>query len=74
MFIVIGLLILAYAAERRQVDTYEDVIGAVWGPVAKTVAEICVSVYCFGSTVAFLVVIGDQIDDSESVGLVCSGW
>lgn len=45
--------------------TYEDVIGAVWGPLAKTVAEICVTVYCFGTCVAFLVVVGDQLDDSE---------
>ena len=64
MFVVIGLMVLAYCVEKTQLGTYEDVIQGMLGPYAKAIVELCVAVYCFGTTIAFLVVIGDQIDDS----------
>ena len=65
MFVVIGLLVLAYCVEATQSGTYEDVVQGVLGRRAKVVAELCVAVYTFGTSIAFLVVIGDQIDDRK---------
>ena len=64
-FIIASLLILAHAAEVKQAPTYEDIVELVCGPFIKFLAELCVVVFCFGSATAFLVVIGDQIVDSE---------
>lgn len=66
VFVVIGLLVLAYCVEETQKGTYEDVMLGVLGPYAKAIAEFCVAIYCFGTTITFLVVIGDQIDDITS--------
>lgn len=67
VFVVIGLLVLAYCVEETQKGTYEDVMFGVLGPYAKAIAEFCVAIYCFGTTITFLVVIGDQIDDSKLI-------
>ena len=56
---------LTYAAELKQMPTYEDTVNAVCGPVAKLLAEICLLAFCFGSNVAYLVIIGDQLQDSK---------
>lgn len=60
-----GVLILVYSADMTQTSTYEGVVEAVCGPVVKFFAEICLVAFCFGSNIAYLVVIGDQLEDSE---------
>lgn len=65
IFIIATLLILAYAAEIKQVSTYESVIEHVCGPCFKILAELCIIAFCFGTATTFLVVIGDQTVDSE---------
>jgi amino acid permease len=65
-FIIATLLILAYAAEIKQVSTYESIVEQVCGPFFKILAELCIVVFCFGCATTFLVVIGDQAVDSES--------
>ena len=65
LFILVGLLLLAYMAEMKQVATYEGVMLEVCGPVMKVFADISIIMYGFGANTAFLVVIGDQLEDSE---------
>ena len=64
-FIITTLLILAYAAEVKQVATYERIVEQVCGPFFRILAELCIVVFCFGCATTFLVVIGDQTVDSE---------
>lgn len=64
-FIITTLLILAYAAELKQVATYERIVEQVCGPFFRILAELCIVVFCFGCATTFLVVIGDQTVDSE---------
>lgn len=64
-FIMAGLMILAYCAELHQASSYETMMGGMFGPIAKGIVELCVAIYCFGSCLTYLVVIGDQISDSE---------
>ena len=59
------MLILVYSADVTQSPTYESTVEAVCGPVVKFFAELCLVAFCFGSNTAYLVVIGDQVQDSE---------
>ena len=52
-------------AEREQVATYEEVVSATCGPAMKIAVDISVITYGFGANTAFLVVIGDQLEDCE---------
>ena len=67
VFIVIALNILAYAADKStsgglSASTLQDVIGQSNGTVARILVSFAVVVYCFGTTVTFLIMIGDQYD------------
>jgi hypothetical protein len=66
VWIVVGLLVLAHLAENLQAATFEDVVGRACGPVVKAVVDGCIIVYTFGTCIAFLVVIGDQLQDLSS--------
>lgn len=63
--IIVSLLILAYCSELQQSVTCEETLGRMLGPAAKLITEICVLLYCFGGCVAYLTVMGDQIEDSK---------
>ena len=58
-------MILAYCAELHQASSYETMIEGMFGRIAKGIVELCVAIYCFGSCLTYLVVIGDQIADGE---------
>ena len=58
---------LAHLAETLQAGTFEEVVGGACGQVVKAVVDGCIIVYTFGTCIAFLVVIGDQLQDCECV-------
>ena len=60
-----GILILVYAADLTQSPSYEATVEAVCGGIMKFFTELCLVLFCFGSNTAYLVIIGDQIEDSE---------
>ena len=64
VFIVAALQILAYASDRPSSvsSTIEEVMGACFGRIGRIVTSLCVVIYCFGTTVTFLIMIGDQYD------------
>ena len=64
---MLGLLLLAHLAETLQASTYEEVVGRACGRAVKAVVDVCIITYTFGTCVAFLVVIGDQLRDCEWV-------
>ena len=64
-FIVSSLNILAYAADRNSSEpaaTIENVVGQSVGRIGRILTSFCVAIYCFGVTVTFMIVIGDQCD------------
>ena len=65
VWISMGLIVLAHLAETLQASTYEEVVGRACGKVAKAIVDVCIIVYTFGTCIAFLVVIGDQLQDCE---------
>ena len=64
-FIIGGLVILAYCAELKQAATYEKIMEQMFGHWMRSLTELCVFIYCFGTCVTFIVVIGDQVEDSK---------
>ncbi len=68
VFVISSVLVLTYGAELKQKTTYEDTVEAVCGPVVKLAAEVCLLAFCFGSNIAYLVIVGDQLVDSKCGG------
>ncbi|KAM7146859.1 sodium-coupled neutral amino acid transporter 7 isoform 1-T4 [Macrochelys suwanniensis] len=62
VFIIGGLVILAYCSRASNERTYQEVVWAVCGKVAGVLCEVAIAVYTFGTCIAFLIIIGDQQD------------
>ncbi|XP_072516961.1 sodium-coupled neutral amino acid transporter 7 [Salminus brasiliensis] len=80
IFIITGLVILAYCSQVSNESTYQEVVRAVCGKVLGVICEIAIAVYTFGTCIAFLIIIGDQLDKligamtHESEAAVSSHW
>ncbi|NWU30172.1 S38A6 protein, partial [Dyaphorophyia castanea] len=62
IFIIGGLVILAYCSQASNERTYQEVVWAVCGKVPGVLCEVAIAVYTFGTCIAFLIIIGDQED------------
>ncbi|XP_019361381.1 PREDICTED: putative sodium-coupled neutral amino acid transporter 7 [Gavialis gangeticus] len=62
VFIIGGLVILAYCSQASNERTYQEVVWAVCGKVTGVLCEVAIAVYTFGTCIAFLIIIGDQQD------------
>lgn len=59
------MIILASVADLRCDNAYHDVVRTACGPVAQRLAALSVVLACYGASVSFLVIIGDQYDRCE---------
>ncbi|XP_022664435.1 putative sodium-coupled neutral amino acid transporter 7 isoform X2 [Varroa jacobsoni] len=63
MFLLsLTMIILASVADLRCDNAYHDVVRTACGPVAQRLAALSVVLACYGASVSFLVIIGDQYD------------
>ncbi|KAM3876646.1 sodium-coupled neutral amino acid transporter 7 [Diretmus argenteus] len=62
VFIISGLVILGYCSQVSNEGTYQEVVRASCGKVTGVLCEVAIAVYTFGTCIAFLIVIGDQLD------------
>jgi len=62
LFACSTLIILAYCADTHKSPTYQDIIKSCLGSHFHTLCSLCIVVYCYGSCITFLIVIGDQLD------------
>ncbi|XP_017297340.1 putative sodium-coupled neutral amino acid transporter 7 [Kryptolebias marmoratus] len=62
IFIITGLVILAYCSLVSNEATYQEVVRATCGKVSGVLCEVAIAVYTFGTCIAFFIVIGDQLD------------
>ncbi|KAK3927420.1 Putative sodium-coupled neutral amino acid transporter 7 [Frankliniella fusca] len=62
VWIVGALLILAHCADKAGALTIQDVLQAACGKTGLITCSILVALYCFGTCVTFLIIIGDQFD------------
>lgn len=65
VFLISGLVILGYAASVSGQTTYQGVVGGLCGPTIGKLCEACFIVNLLMISVAFLRVIGDQLQKCE---------
>ena len=62
IFILVALLILAYTADQNFANTLQEAMKSAGGAWGKRITAALVALYCFGTTITFLIIIGDQFD------------
>ncbi|XP_040573260.1 sodium-coupled neutral amino acid transporter 7 isoform X2 [Lepeophtheirus salmonis] len=62
IFILIALLVLAFSADHCGAKTLQDAMYGSAGKFGKYLSSVIVAIYTFGTTITFLIIIGDQID------------
>jgi len=62
VFIMVALIILASTANIKQSSTLQDVMHTVSGEWGRRITSAIVAIYCFGTCITFLIIIGDQFD------------
>ncbi|XP_066205006.1 sodium-coupled neutral amino acid transporter 7 isoform X1 [Saccopteryx leptura] len=62
VFIISGLVILAYCSQASNERTYQEVVWAVCGKLTGVLCEVSIAIYTFGTCITFLIIIGDQQD------------
>ena len=65
VFITGAFLILAYCADKHGSQNFQEVIRDVLGSAAYIITEIIVLIYMFGSSVAYMIIIGDQLESGR---------
>ena len=62
VFITGAFPILAYCADKHRSQYFQDIIRELLGPRIYIATQILVVVYMFGSTITYMIVIGDQLE------------
>ncbi|UYV60499.1 hypothetical protein LAZ67_1001330 [Cordylochernes scorpioides] len=62
VFIAASLALLVYWAELHGSSSYQDVVNAVCGRHGMRISMALLALYCYGTTITFLIIIGDQFD------------
>ena len=65
VFITGAFLILAYCAENHGSQNFQEIIREVLGPGAYILTQIVIMLYMYGSTVAYMILIGDQLEKGK---------
>lgn len=66
IFVVVAILTLGYCSDIKGSNTYQDTVYEVCGKHARTACAVSVLLYCFGTCITFLIIIGDQWEECEN--------
>ena len=66
-FVISSLLILTHSADMIGAVSYQQLIGAFCGNKILHLCTVFIILYCYGSCLTFVIIIGDQFDRSNSV-------
>lgn len=69
IFLISGLVILGYASSISTQSTYQGVVREICGSAIGKLCEICFILNLFMISVAFLRVVGDQLEKCKSLSL-----
>lgn len=67
-FVVMAIFILAYISDLNHSATYQDVVLSVCGRKAQIASAFALLIYCFGTCITFLIIIGDQWEECKYKG------
>lgn len=59
-------MILAKGVDVTSAPSFEGVVSGMCGRALGIVCQVCIALYMFGTAIAFLVIIGDQLVDGKS--------
>jgi len=62
LFIMFALIILAKTSNLKKSATLQEVMDTAAGPWGRRATAGIVTIYCFGTCITFLIIIGDQFD------------
>lgn len=62
VFIMLALVILASTSNIKNSSTLQDVMHTVCGVWGRRLTSLIIAIYCFGTCITFLIIIGDQFD------------
>ena len=65
IFVVGSLMTLAKSVDITSASSFEGVVSGLCGHTLGIVSQVCIALYTFGTTIAFLVIIGDQLVDGK---------
>ncbi|CAI9716143.1 Hypothetical predicted protein [Octopus vulgaris] len=60
IFVVAALLILVYCSDKNQSTNYQEVVFYLCGHQGLLWCSIAITLYCYGTCITFLIIIGDQ--------------
>lgn len=63
VFVIVALVTLSYASDRKGSSTYQDTVYFVCGRKARNACAVSILLYCFGTCITFLIIIGDQWEE-----------
>lgn len=66
MFLISGLVILGYSSSISGQNTYQAVVRGVCGAYIGKLCEVCYIFNLFMISIAFLVIVSDQLQKCES--------
>ncbi|KAB0350243.1 hypothetical protein FD754_015100 [Muntiacus muntjak] len=72
VFLISGLVVLGYAASVSGQATYQGVVGGLCGPAIGKLCEACFIVNLLMISVAFLRVVGDQLEKRDILGTLAA--
>lgn len=62
LFVIASLLVLARCAEQHNCSTYQEVVQHACGTHFQRMCSVAIALYCYGTCITFLVIIGDFSD------------
>uniref|UniRef100_A0A1I8IJN0 Aa_trans domain-containing protein n=1 Tax=Macrostomum lignano TaxID=282301 RepID=A0A1I8IJN0_9PLAT len=65
-FIVGSLVLLAFVSDRSHAATYQEAVASLLGRAGRLASAACIAVYCFGTCITFVIIIGDQWEQISS--------
>ena len=60
-------MILGYCAHTNACATYQEVIEVLCGKLVGFLCEICIILYMYGTSIAMIIIVGDQFDKGNKV-------
>lgn len=61
-FVIAALVILAYCSDNNKSSTYQEVVFGMCGKIAQRLCAAAIALYCYGTCITFLIIIGDQFE------------
>jgi sodium-coupled neutral amino acid transporter 7/8 len=67
VFITGSFVMLAYCADKSGAQNYQEIVRDFLGGKFYILTQICVLIYMFGTSIAYMILIADQLEKGEDI-------